>query len=85
MSHAAPISLDALDGLLLVDKPSGWTSHDVVAKIRRQFRLPKVGHGGTLAPMATGPLIILATIGPIGPERPGSDHARPSQLTKEHG
>ena len=59
MSHAAPISLDALDGLLLVDKPSGWTSHDVVAKIRRQFRIPKVGHGGTLDPMATGLLIIL--------------------------
>ena len=48
-----------LDGLLLVDKPSGPTSHDVVAQIRRQFRIPKVGHGGTLDPMATGLLVIL--------------------------
>ncbi|MBI3299524.1 MAG: tRNA pseudouridine(55) synthase TruB [Elusimicrobia bacterium] len=51
------------EGLLLVDKPSGWTSHDVVAALRR--RLPKgvkVGHSGTLDPMATGLLILL--IGP---------------------
>ena len=47
------------DGLLLVDKPSGPTSHDVVAKIRHHFRIPKVGHGGTLDPMATGLLVIL--------------------------
>ena len=47
------------DGLLLVDKPGGPTSHDVVAQIRRRFRIPKVGHGGTLDPMATGLLIIL--------------------------
>ena len=49
----------SLDGLLLVDKPAGPTSHDIVAQIRRQFRIPKVGHGGTLDPMATGLLIIL--------------------------
>ena len=47
------------DGLLLVDKPSGPTSHDVVAQIRRRFRIPKVGHGGTLDPLATGLLVIL--------------------------
>ena len=47
------------DGLLLVDKPSGPTSHDVVAAIRRRFRIPKVGHGGTLDPMATGLLVVL--------------------------
>lgn len=47
------------DGLLLVDKPSGPTSHDIVAKLRQRFRIPKVGHGGTLDPMATGLLIIL--------------------------
>lgn len=52
-------SLGPNDGLLLVDKPSGPTSHDVVARIRRQFRIPKVGHGGTLDPMATGLLVIL--------------------------
>jgi tRNA pseudouridine55 synthase len=51
--------LGPLDGLLLVDKPSGPTSHDIVAKIRRHFRIPKVGHGGTLDPMATGLLVIL--------------------------
>lgn len=58
---AAPslATLGPLDGLLLVDKPSGPTSHDVVAQIRRRFRIPKVGHGGTLDPMATGLLVIL--------------------------
>src|ERR1041385_7059428 len=49
----------ALDGALLVDKPAGWTSHDVVAKIRNHFRIPKVGHCGTLDPNATGLLIIV--------------------------
>jgi len=50
---------DICDGILLVDKPAGLTSHDVVAHIRRRFRLKKVGHGGTLDPMATGMLVIL--------------------------
>jgi len=57
-SFSAP-SLDPWDGVLLVDKPAGFTSHDVVAKIRGHFRIKKVGHGGTLDPMATGLLIIL--------------------------
>ena len=48
-----------LDGALLIDKPSGPTSHDVVDAIRRQFRLKKVGHCGTLDPNATGLLIIV--------------------------
>ncbi len=47
------------DGVLLVDKPRGWTSHDVVAAVRGRFRLRKVGHGGTLDPMATGLLVLL--------------------------
>ena len=47
------------DGLLLVDKPPGMTSHDVVYKIRRTFGLQKVGHGGTLDPAATGLLVLL--------------------------
>ena len=56
----APVrAMNAWDGLLLVDKPSGPTSHDVVDRIRRHFRLDKVGHGGTLDPMATGLLVIL--------------------------
>ncbi|MGE9291528.1 MAG: tRNA pseudouridine(55) synthase TruB [Puniceicoccales bacterium] len=48
-----------LEGLLFVDKPSGMTSHDVVARIRRIYHIKKVGHAGTLDPMATGLLIIL--------------------------
>jgi tRNA pseudouridine55 synthase len=47
------------DGLVVVDKPAGWTSHDVVAKVRNHFRLDKVGHCGTLDPNATGLLIIV--------------------------
>jgi len=49
----------ALDGALLVDKPAGPTSHDVVDAIRRKFGLKKVGHCGTLDPNATGLLIIV--------------------------
>jgi tRNA pseudouridine55 synthase len=45
--------------VLLVDKPAGPTSHDCVAGIRRRFNIRKVGHGGTLDPMATGLLIVL--------------------------
>jgi tRNA pseudouridine55 synthase len=48
-----------LDGVLLVDKASGMTSHDVVAIVRRQLRTKKVGHCGTLDPLATGLLIIV--------------------------
>jgi tRNA pseudouridine55 synthase len=50
---------DALDGALLIDKPAGPTSHDVVDAIRRQFKIKKVGHCGTLDPGATGLLIIV--------------------------
>jgi tRNA pseudouridine55 synthase len=50
---------EPLDGALLVDKPAGPTSHDVVNEIRHKFRLKKVGHAGTLDPGATGLLIIL--------------------------
>ncbi|SJM62598.1 tRNA pseudouridine synthase B [Actinomycetales bacterium JB111] len=48
----------AADGVLLVDKPAGLTSHDVVARIRRLAATRKVGHAGTLDPMATGLLVI---------------------------
>jgi tRNA pseudouridine55 synthase len=47
----------AASGLVIVDKPSGWTSHDVVAKIRRLAGTRRVGHAGTLDPMATGVLV----------------------------
>lgn len=46
------------DGILLVDKPQGWTSHDVVAKVRGLARQRRVGHTGTLDPMATGLLVL---------------------------
>ena len=49
----------ALDGAILIDKPSGPTSHDVVDVIRRHFGIKKVGHCGTLDPSATGLLIIV--------------------------
>src|SRR6266487_3663310 len=49
----------ALDGALLIDKPAGPTSHDVVDAIRRHFGIKPVGHCGTLDPNATGLLIIV--------------------------
>jgi tRNA pseudouridine55 synthase len=45
-------------GLVVVDKPSGWTSHQVVARCRRLYGTRKVGHAGTLDPMATGVLLV---------------------------
>ncbi|MGH3561985.1 MAG: tRNA pseudouridine(55) synthase TruB, partial [Mycobacterium sp.] len=45
-------------GIVIVDKPAGMTSHDVVARCRRIFSTRKVGHAGTLDPMATGVLVI---------------------------
>ena len=48
----------APDGLVVVDKPGGWTSHDVVGRTRRLARTRKVGHAGTLDPMATGVLLL---------------------------
>lgn len=50
---------DAPEGILLVDKPQGITSHDVVSKLRRVFHIKKIGHAGTLDPMATGLLLML--------------------------
>jgi tRNA pseudouridine55 synthase len=49
---------DTVGGLVVVDKPAGWTSHDVVARMRRIAGTRKVGHAGTLDPMATGVLVI---------------------------
>lgn len=47
-----------LEGFVLVDKPVGWTSHDVVARCRRLFATKRIGHAGTLDPMATGLLVL---------------------------
>ena len=45
-----------MNGIIIVDKPSGWTSQDVTARLRRVFNTRRIGHGGTLDPMATGVL-----------------------------
>ncbi len=63
----------ALDGALLIDKPAGPTSHDVVDAIRRHFGIKKVGHCGTLDPNATGLLIIVLGRGTKLSERLMSD------------
>lgn len=52
------VTLSGMDKLLLIDKPSGMTSHDVVDRIRHIFHTRRVGHAGTLDPFATGLLII---------------------------
>ena len=48
-----------MDGLLVIDKPEGITSHDVVARVRRIFKTKRVGHTGTLDPFATGVMVVL--------------------------
>lgn len=48
-----------MDGLLIIDKPEGFTSHDVVARVRRILKTKRVGHTGTLDPFATGVMVIL--------------------------
>ncbi len=48
-----------MDGILIIDKPVDWTSHDVVARVRRVLRERRVGHTGTLDPFATGVLVLL--------------------------
>ncbi len=48
----------AYDGILNIDKPAGWTSHDVVGKVRRLLGQKSVGHAGTLDPLATGVLLV---------------------------
>ena len=48
-----------MDGVLIIDKPAGWTSHDVVARVRRLLQTKRVGHTGTLDPFATGVLVVL--------------------------
>lgn len=48
-----------MEGVLFVDKPSGLTSHDVVYRLRRKLQMKRIGHAGTLDPMATGLLIML--------------------------
>ncbi len=71
-----------LSGLLLVNKPSGMTSHDVVDFVRKKFEIKKVGHAGTLDPMATGLLIILiGKATKLSNRFSGMDKAYESRLT----
>jgi tRNA pseudouridine55 synthase len=58
MTGEAEADGGATDGLVVVDKPAGWTSHDVVARLRRVYGLRRVGHAGTLDPDATGVLLV---------------------------
>ena len=55
--HVKPI--DGRGEVLLVDKPVGWTSHDVVEELRRMYRVRRIGHAGTLDPLATGLLVMV--------------------------
>ena len=62
-----------MNGILIIDKPGGMTSHDVVQAIRKKFKTPKVGHLGTLDPMATGVLpVCVGKATRIGQFLPGS-------------
>ena len=67
-------------GILVFDKPQGFTSHDVVAKLRGILRTRKIGHGGTLDPMATGVLPIF-----VGGATKASDYAAAQDKTYEAG
>ena len=61
-----------LSGILLMDKPQGFTSHDVVAKLRGILHTRKIGHGGTRDPLATGVLPVFIAARPrrrISPQR----------------
>lgn len=55
----SPSTINSMDGFLIIDKPEGFTSHDVVAKTRKILGIKRVGHTGTLDPFATGVLVIM--------------------------
>ena len=57
-----------MDGIVIIDKPQGWTSQDVTARLRRVFATRRIGHGGTLDPMATGVLPVFVGRGTRGVE-----------------
>jgi tRNA pseudouridine55 synthase len=59
-ARTTPTARERIDGVLVIDKPRGPTSHDVVAKLRRVLGSRELGHAGTLDPMATGVLVICA-------------------------
>ena len=57
-----------MNGIVIVDKPQDWTSQDVTARLRRVFNTRRIGHGGTLDPMATGVLPVFVGRGTRGVE-----------------
>lgn len=57
-----------MNGIVIIDKPAGWTSQDVTARLRRVFGTRRIGHGGTLDPMATGVLPVFVGRGTRGAE-----------------
>ena len=57
-----------MNGIVIVDKPQSWTSQDVTARLRRVFQTRRIGHGGTLDPMATGVLPVFVGRGTRGVE-----------------
>lgn len=61
--------MDQINGIILVDKPKDWTSQDVLSKLKRYFHVDKIGHAGTLDPLATGLLVVL-----LGPSTKLSDY-----------
>ena len=67
-----------MNGILLIDKPAGWTSMDVCAKLRGALREKRVGHSGTLDPMATGVLVVL-----LGRATRAAQYAEAQQKTYE--
>lgn len=71
-----------MDGLLIIDKPKGWTSFDVVAKIRNKLGVKKVGHTGTLDPQATGVLVLcLGRATKLAQEMTGYDKEYVAEIT----
>ena len=58
-ANISPRQTRMIEGILVVNKPMGITSHDVVQHVRRKFRMQQVGHAGTLDPLATGVLVVL--------------------------
>jgi tRNA pseudouridine55 synthase len=58
ITSSLPVHAGGMNGIFNINKPAGMTSHDVVAIVRRAARIPRVGHAGTLDPMATGVLLV---------------------------
>ena len=79
----------AESGLVILDKPAGWTSHQVVGRVRRLLGTRKVGHAGTLDPMATGVLVVgvnraTRLLGLLAPARQGVRGDDPARHRHRH-